>query len=269
MAASTVGDTADQSSREGLHRLEDIEVREVSLVDRPANKRSFLIVKRSGEMAEDTKDLSKKLTEAEAKSTELQKSLDDAQAETAKLKKDADDAPDAGELQKSLDEAQAEITTLKEAAEKKAEPKDGEADDEAAKLQKSIDERDTKITKLQEQADEADKLAKRVVSLEQDKSKTEHAEVFKTLKADGKLPKSLEEWAGKQSAEALTAWGEGAPAVLKSGRTKAAGSVDGTLVLTDVEKEVAKSLNISEDDYIESRKAEIKKSDARKELLAQ
>ncbi len=38
------------SSKDGVHRLEDIEVQEVSLVDRPANKRAFLIVKRSDEM---------------------------------------------------------------------------------------------------------------------------------------------------------------------------------------------------------------------------
>lgn len=38
------------SSNDGVHRLEEIEVQEVSLVDRPANKRAFLIVKRSDEM---------------------------------------------------------------------------------------------------------------------------------------------------------------------------------------------------------------------------
>lgn len=39
----------------GVHRLRDIVVEEVSLVDRAANKRRFLVVKRSGDMADDGK----------------------------------------------------------------------------------------------------------------------------------------------------------------------------------------------------------------------
>jgi len=39
----------------GVHRLRDIVVEEVSLVDRAANKRRFLVVKRSGEMADNGK----------------------------------------------------------------------------------------------------------------------------------------------------------------------------------------------------------------------
>lgn len=40
---------------DGTHRLRDIVVEEVSLVDRAANKRRFLVVKRSGDMADDDK----------------------------------------------------------------------------------------------------------------------------------------------------------------------------------------------------------------------
>ena len=40
--------TAD--AKDDVHRLRDIVVEEVSLVDRAANKRRFLVVKRSGEM---------------------------------------------------------------------------------------------------------------------------------------------------------------------------------------------------------------------------
>jgi hypothetical protein len=39
----------------GVHHLRDIVVEEVSLVDRAANKRRFLVVKRSSEMADDGK----------------------------------------------------------------------------------------------------------------------------------------------------------------------------------------------------------------------
>ncbi len=49
------GNTTRQASADGesgVHRLRDIVVEEVSLVDRAANKRRFLVVKRSGEMAD-------------------------------------------------------------------------------------------------------------------------------------------------------------------------------------------------------------------------
>ena len=39
---------------DGVHRLRDIVVEEVSLVDRAANKRRFLVVKRSGDMADES-----------------------------------------------------------------------------------------------------------------------------------------------------------------------------------------------------------------------
>ena len=44
--------TDDESE---VHRLRDIVVEEVSLVDRAANKRRFLLVKRSSQMADDAK----------------------------------------------------------------------------------------------------------------------------------------------------------------------------------------------------------------------
>lgn len=51
---------AKRQSKKPTHALEELEVREVSLVDRPANQRKFLIVKR-----EDGGDLSIAITEAE------------------------------------------------------------------------------------------------------------------------------------------------------------------------------------------------------------
>lgn len=50
---STTQQTDDAEA--GVHRLRDIVVEEVSLVDRAANKRRFLLVKRSNEMADDEK----------------------------------------------------------------------------------------------------------------------------------------------------------------------------------------------------------------------
>jgi len=52
-ADTTTQESADEGA--GVHRLRDILVEEVSLVDRAANKRRFLVVKRSGKMPEDGK----------------------------------------------------------------------------------------------------------------------------------------------------------------------------------------------------------------------
>jgi len=52
------GSTARQASTDGdsgVHRLRDLVVEEVSLVDRAANTRRFLVVKRSRQMAGDDK----------------------------------------------------------------------------------------------------------------------------------------------------------------------------------------------------------------------
>jgi hypothetical protein len=51
---STTRQTATDDES-GVHRLRDIVVEEVSLVDRAANKRRFLLVKRSSQMANDGK----------------------------------------------------------------------------------------------------------------------------------------------------------------------------------------------------------------------
>jgi len=56
MATETSEARTRDDEDEGLHRLRDMVVEEVSLVDRAANKRRFLIVKRSDDMADDDKD---------------------------------------------------------------------------------------------------------------------------------------------------------------------------------------------------------------------
>lgn len=56
MATEGTEARARDDDDEGLHRLRDMVVEEVSLVDRAANKRRFLIVKRSDDMPDDEKD---------------------------------------------------------------------------------------------------------------------------------------------------------------------------------------------------------------------
>jgi hypothetical protein len=54
---------ASVGSDAGVHRLHDIVVEEVSLVDRAANKRRFLVVKRSTEMADNGKPKGRRETD--------------------------------------------------------------------------------------------------------------------------------------------------------------------------------------------------------------
>ena len=55
-ALGIVSVTKAEGDPSDVHRLHDIEVNEVSLVDRPANKRPFLVVKRSNDMATEVRD---------------------------------------------------------------------------------------------------------------------------------------------------------------------------------------------------------------------
>jgi chemotaxis protein histidine kinase CheA len=56
MANESTQTAAREDDEAGVHRLRDMVVEEVSLVDRAANKRRFLVVKRSDDMADDAKD---------------------------------------------------------------------------------------------------------------------------------------------------------------------------------------------------------------------
>ncbi len=116
--AASSGDEA-----EGVHRLRDIVVEEVSLVDRAANQRRFLVVKRSAEMADestanaDTKpDTPSAIQKAKKKPAAA---LADETVDEEKAKKPADDEADDSE-----DTEKARSAPNDEAAE--------DADDDAA-----------------------------------------------------------------------------------------------------------------------------------------
>jgi hypothetical protein len=111
---------------EGLHRLRDMVVEEVSLVDRAANKRRFLVVKRSDEMADDAKDGTELVPDGRGGLT--------AGAVSKAKKKPSAGAPDdaATDEEKRKKPGAAEVDTEK--ARRRAAP---EGDDEAGDAEKA------------------------------------------------------------------------------------------------------------------------------------
>lgn len=130
----------NEDDEHDAHRLRDMVVEEVSLVDRAANKRRFLIVKRSDEMAEDDRvgaevkpDGRGGLTAGgveKAKKKPGAGAADDEAAAEQKWKKPADGADE--DTAKARRRAASEGDGDEEAAQKARRPKpmDGEADGE-------------------------------------------------------------------------------------------------------------------------------------------
>ncbi len=142
---------------DGLHRLRDIVVEEVSLVDRAANKRRFLVVKRSGDMPDDGElgaevkpdgrrgltaevrvEKAKKKPKAEAEDGETEKArrrpvADDGEDETEKARRKDDDE----DVEKARRRASAEDE------EEDAEKARGDEDDEEEEGEDDEDCEDT------------------------------------------------------------------------------------------------------------------------------
>lgn len=121
--------TAD--AKDEVHRLRDIVVEEVSLVDRAANKRRFLVVKRSGEMLDGEDQELDETVRGEGES-------DAAGDDVAKVKKKPPGGDDQleDEEKRKKPEADADET---EKARRKA-PADEEADAETEKAKDPADE---------------------------------------------------------------------------------------------------------------------------------
>lgn len=113
----------DRDENEDVHRLRDIVVEEVSLVDRAANKRRFLVVKRSSEMPDDT-------TTADELDTEDSGSTG-ADVEKAKRKPADEDEEDVEKkrpkaAQESADDDEEEDDDAEKAADEEDEDEDEE-----------------------------------------------------------------------------------------------------------------------------------------------
>lgn len=99
--------------KDGVYRLRDIVVEEVSLVDRAANQRRFLVVKRSADMADDnaadTKpDSPKAIQKAKKKPTVAHDEAVDQEKVKAKSKEETDDDEDETETEKARSAAKDE-----------------------------------------------------------------------------------------------------------------------------------------------------------------
>lgn len=277
-----------------VYELEGIEVQEVSLVDKPANRRRFLVVKRTGEvrsgendpMATETKKddkaaadagsasaaaakamhkipgpvkeaVARALTEASERLTSLLNSVKAAEATEEQM---------AAPLPKEIaDEALAIVNLIRSIGEKYPSPKAAAAS-AAEAIGNHGEPKESGVTKADHEAvvkrlqDESRALATRVAELEADKERAAHATVKKQLVDAGKLPESLFAWADTQSADQLAAFGAAAP-VIRSGRIetrKGAPDAGGT-ILTDEERAITKMLGVSPDQFTAARAAQIAK----------
>jgi hypothetical protein len=149
MTTETTAAATEDDDEPKVHRLRDMVVEEVSLVDRAANKRRFLIVKRSDEMAEDAEvgtevkpDGRGGLTAGvqKAKKKPAASDAEDPAADQAKRKKPGG-ADEGGDTAKARRGAAAEDDDGEADAEKarRPNPKDGEEDAAKARRPKGQD----------------------------------------------------------------------------------------------------------------------------------
>jgi hypothetical protein len=109
---------------DGVHRLRDIVVEEVSLVDRAANERRFLVVKRSSDMADDGQLEAEMNDQGDAEVTRVEKA-----------KKRPKAKPEDGEMEK----ARRRAAPTEEEETEKARRKDDEEDTEKARRRTPTD----------------------------------------------------------------------------------------------------------------------------------
>jgi phage I-like protein len=162
-----------------------------------------------------------------------------------------------------------EAVQLAETATQQAEAKKAEAD--AAKAEKtellgatgteSLSALRERIAKLEKTEQVATELSTRVATLEADQTQAKWQATFDELDSKGKMPDSLHDWAKTQSAEQLSAWGQGAP-VVHQGRTESATrqtSAGGTTVLSSEDRQVMRLMGISDEQgFLQARTEENK-----------
>lgn len=124
LAARREGDEA-----EGVHRLRDIVVEEVSLVDRAANKRRFLVVKRSDDMADDESATAADEDVEKAKKKPAASDADEVDEAKRKKPTDKDELEDAEKAARSSEKDDDEEDAEKAAASDDEDDEDDEEDD--------------------------------------------------------------------------------------------------------------------------------------------
>lgn len=109
---------------EGVHRLRDIVVEEVSLVDRAANQRRFLVVKRSAEMADKNGAGAEGASDERTDADKAKKKPGDEVVDEEKAKKPADDEEDdSDDAEKARGAKDADDATDDKAPDKKKQQK--------------------------------------------------------------------------------------------------------------------------------------------------
>jgi hypothetical protein len=211
------GSTTKQASADGdsgVHRLRDIVVEEVSLVDRAANKRRFLVVKRSSQMAGDDK--------AEGRGTSQEGRAAAAAAQGGKKTKPK---PGAGVdkarrvMRAASDDDDEDEDEETEKARRSAEEEDDEEEDETEKARRSPQDEEDK------EEDEETEKARRST---QDKD-DEDSEA--TEKADDEEEEEDESKAGKARSRAKRGARDGAKGDRPRARAGTAEKADDELVL--------------------------------------
>jgi hypothetical protein len=160
--------TTDDES--GVHRLRDIVVEEVSLVDRAANKRRFLLVKRSNQMADEGKPKRASAPGAGGKKPrpKLDEDVDKTRPRVMHAASEEDD--DEEETEKSRRSREFEDDDDDEETEKVRRPTESEDDDEAEKARRSTESADDEDEET-EKADDEDEESE-----DDDEEETEKAD---------------------------------------------------------------------------------------------
>lgn len=144
--SSTVRTTDEES---GVHRLRDIVVEEVSLVDRAANKRRFLVVKRSSQMANDGKP---KGTGTDSKKPRLKPDEDVDKARPRVMRAASEDDED--------DEEEEETEKARRSTESEDDEDDDEASAEKARRSTASEDDDDETEKAEDEDDDESKPGK-------------------------------------------------------------------------------------------------------------
>jgi hypothetical protein len=127
-----------EDDADGVHRLRDIVVEEVSLVDRAANQRRFLIVKRSDDMADESTAKRTGVKKAEAKDPDDEK---DAEEKSKRKAADEDDEEDTEKAEGASDDDEEDDASDKR-KKKASKDEDDQEDTEKAEGASDDDEED-------------------------------------------------------------------------------------------------------------------------------
>lgn len=138
MSQASTKTTSKEDDADGVHRLRDIVVEEVSFVDRAANQRRFLIVKRSDDMAD--KSTAKRTGVKKAGATKPEDDeLEDEEKCRKKASEDEDDEEDAEKADDASDEEDEDEPSDKRKKKRRKQASEDEDEDDEEDAKKADD----------------------------------------------------------------------------------------------------------------------------------